>query len=379
MPNPPASLQSSPATVVVHAGRPTRTPGGPLNPQLTLSSTFHAGGERVYARMANPTWDGFEALLGELEGGAALGFASGMAAACAALELVPAGARVLVPTRLYNGVSDRLADLAADGRVERVDVPVHDAAALAAAVATHRPALVWLESPTNPTLEVCDLRAAARAAHAVGALVVCDSTFATPLLQRPLALGCDIVVHSATKFLAGHSDVLLGAVVTADPELAARLHRIRTLTGGVPGTTESWLALRGVRTLALRLERAQATALDLAGRLAAHPAVARVRYPGLPGDPGHAVASAQMRGYGAMLSFETVGTGADAQAVCERVRLWVHATSLGGVESTLERRRQSPVESPEVPETLIRLSVGIEDAADLWADLAAALAPLAPG
>lgn len=336
-----------------------------------MSSTYHAGGEVGYARGSNPVWEALEDAVGTLEGGSALAFASGMAAVNAVLELVPVGGTVVVPTYAYNGTQARLRELSAAGRLVVREVAAGDPAALEAAC--RGADLVLLESPTNPMMEVCDIAAAATAGHAAGALVACDSTFATPLLQRPLELGCDLVVHSATKALSGHSDVLLGIVVTADPELLARLARVRKLTGGIPGPVEAWLALRGLRTLALRMERAQLNAGELARRLQRHPAIRRVRYPGLPDDPGHDLAGQQMAGYGALLSIETAGTAADAQGVCERVRLWTHATSLGGVESSLERRRRWADESPAVPETLIRLSVGIEDVEDLWADLSDAL------
>jgi cystathionine gamma-synthase len=359
----------------VQAGRPQRRPDGPVNPDITLSSTFHAGGEVGYARNSNPTWEPLEDAIGELEGGHALLYASGMAAVSAVLELVPLGGTVVAAAHAYNGTRARLAELAAGGRLVVREVRVEDGAALAEACPGAD--LVWLESPTNPTMAVCDLAAAARVAHDAGALVVCDSTFATPLVQRPIEHGTDIVVHSATKALSGHSDVLLGVVVTPHEDLFSRLWRIRKLTGAIPGPVEAWLALRGLRTLALRVDRAQSNAAELARRLGTHPAVARVRYPGLPGDPGHAVATRQMSGYGSLLAFETVGDAAAAQSVCERTRLWLHATSLGGVESSLERRRRWADESTEVPENLIRLSVGIEDVEDLWDDLRQALDPLA--
>lgn len=347
-----------------------------MNPDITLSSTYHAGGEVGYARTSNPVWVALETAVGTLEGGSALAFASGMAAVNAVLELVPVGGTVVAPIRAYNGTQARLGDLAAARRLSVREVAVDDAAAVAAACESAD--LVWLESPTNPTMDVCDVAAAAHAAHAAGALVACDSTFATPLVQRPLELGCDIVVHSATKALSGHSDVLLGVVVTADEGLLARLQRVRKLTGAIPGPVEAWLALRGLRTLALRMERAQSNAGKLARRLQHHPAVVRVRYPGLPDDPGHALAARQMAGFGALVSFETVGGAADAQGVCERTQLWLHATSLGGVESSLERRRRWADENADVPETLIRLSVGIEDVEDLWTDLDAALRAIVP-
>ncbi len=365
-----------PASLVVHAGRPAREPDAPLTEPVTFAATYIAGGPLGYGRFGNPTWSALEDVLGELEDGRALAFASGMGATSAVLDLVPLGGRVVVPRHGYSGLLALLDQQAATGRVavERVDIA--DTAAVAAAV--QGAAMLWAESPTNPALEVADLTTICTAAREVGAIVAVDNTFATPLLQRPLTLGADLVVHSATKFLSGHSDVVLGAVVTRDDasgttlydELAARRRNL----GAVPGPMEAWLALRGIRTLALRLDRAQHNALVLAQRLAEHPRVGRVRYPGLPDDPGHMLASRQMTGYGAVLAVEVAGDAADADRVCERVRLWVHATSLGGIESMLERRRRWPSESPTIPETLLRLSVGIEHVEDLWTDLDQALA-----
>jgi cystathionine gamma-synthase len=226
-------------------------------------------------------------------------------------------------------------------------------------------------------IQVADLPALTAAARAAGALSVVDNTFATPLVQRPLDAGADVVVHSVTKYLAGHSDVVLGAVVTSDDEggreLSDRLRTYRQLNGAIAGPQEVWLALRGLRTLAVRMERAQSNATELARRLSGHAAVERVRHPSLPNDPGHERALRQMRGFGAMLSVDVRGGAPAAERVAAATRLWVHATSLGGVESTLERRRRHAAESPLVPEGLLRLSVGIEDVEDLWADLDGAL------
>jgi cystathionine gamma-synthase len=234
--------------------------------------------------------------------------------------------------------------------------------------------LLWLETVTNPMLAVADLPALISAAHAAGAQVCVDATFSTPLNVRPLELGADVVMHSVTKYLSGHSDVLMGVLATSSPELARSLRERRTLTGAIPGALESFLALRGLRTLALRMERAQANALELAQRLAAHPAVARVRYPGLPSDPGYAVATRLFAGYGAMISFEVNGSADFADDVCQRVRLINHATSLGGVESLIERRGRYDVDAGfGTPATLLRFSVGIEHVEDLWDDLAQAL------
>ncbi|GAA3133973.1 cystathionine gamma-synthase [Kribbella aluminosa] len=358
-----------PSTVVVHAGRPERVPNAPVGPSPVFSSTYVAGGDRGYGRFGNDAWTALEDTLGQLEGGRALSFASGMAAAAAVIDLVPVGGRVVAPQHAYSGVLALLDQYAETGRltVQRADIADTEAVDVDGAD------LLWIESPTNPAMEVADIPALAAAAHAAGATVVVDNTFATPLLQQPLRLGADVVMHSATKFIAGHSDVILGAVVTADDGLWSAIELRRRSLGAIPGSMDAWLALRGLRTLALRLDRAQSTAAYLAERLLQHPRVSRVRYPGLPGDPGHARAAAQMSGFGAILAIELGGDAPGAQKVCESTRLWVHATSLGGVESLLERRRRWPIEVPTIPEDLIRLSVGIEHPADLWADLEQAL------
>ncbi|NAZ85590.1 cystathionine gamma-synthase [Kineococcus sp. T90] len=369
----------SPETLAVVAGRPPRAAGSELNTPVSLSATYVGGGSMGegglgYGRFGNPTWSALESALGALEGGSARTFASGMAAVAAALHLVPAEATVLVPHGAYNGTHAVLALLAEQGRVRVGHVDVTDVADVRERLAAvDGPVLLWLESPTNPLLEVADLAALAAAGHARGALVVVDNTFATPLLQRPLDLGADVVVHAVTKFLSGHSDVVLGALVTRSEELLAAVTRHRTLHGAIPGPMEAFLALRGLRTLPLRLERAQRSAAELALRLREHPAVARVRHPSLPEDPGHELARAQMRGFGALVSIEVAGGAAAADAVVDAVRLWVPATSLGGVESLIERRRRHAGEPRVVPEELLRLSVGVEDLEDLWADLSRAL------
>lgn len=361
-----------PASIVVHAGRPSREPDAALVGPPVFTSTYVAGGPVGYGRFGNPTWSGFEECLGQLEGGRALAFASGMAAAAAVCDLVPIGGRVVAPQHAYSGVLALLDQQSATGRlsVERVDLTDTDAVT----AAVHGADLLWAESPTNPALEVADLRGICAAARAAGAMVAVDNTFATPLLQQPLALGADVVVHSVTKFLAGHSDVVLGAVVTDDEATYAAVEQRRRSQGAIPGPMETWLALRGMRTLALRLDRAQHNAALLAERLQNHPRVTRVRYPGLPDDPGHARATEQMSGFGAILAIELGGDEEFAQRVCEGTRLWVHATSLGGVESMLERRRRWAAEAVSIPADLIRLSVGIEHPEDLWADLSQALA-----
>src|SRR3954451_15072387 len=371
----------SPATLAVTAGRPGVEPNAPLSVPIVHTSTYVASpgapqpGDLGYGRWTNPTWQAFETALGRLEGGEALLFASGMAAVSAVVEQVPDGGRIVVPATAYNGSLVLFGELAERGRLDVVGVHVADTDAVRAALATGAH-LLWLETPTNPLLEVADLPALVAAGHAAGAVVAVDNTFSTPLLQTPLGHGADVVVHSVTKYLAGHSDVLLGAAVTRDPLLREALHRHRTTRGGIPGAAEAWLALRGLRTLHLRVERAGANAAELARRLEAHPAVARVRHPSLRDDPGHERALAQMHGFGAIVSIELAGGPEAAEQVAARVRLWVHATSLGGVESTLERRRRHATEPTGVPESLVRLSIGVEDVEDLWADLDAALRSL---
>ncbi len=354
-PGPPSPRALSPRTLAVVAGRPERVPDAPFSEPVTFASTYVAGGEIEYGRYGNPTWTAFEAAIGALEGGWALAFSSGLAAASAVLSLLPEGGTAVAPDNAYTGTLALLRERAAQGRAVVRAVDVGDREAVAAAAPGSD--LLWLESPTNPRLDVADLPAAAAAAAACGALLVVDNTFATPILQRPLDVGADLVVHSATKLIAGHSDVVLGVVCGRAEELHHRLDDHRRLHGGIPGPMETWLALRGLRTLALRVEHAQASAGLLAARLAGHPAVDRVRYPGS----------------GSILAVEPAGGSAAADALAARVRLWIHATSLGGVESTLERRRRWPGESAAVSEALVRLSVGIEDVEDLWADLARAL------
>lgn len=356
------------ATRAVTAGRPTG-PGEPMNVPPTLTSTYRDGGDLGYGRWGNPTWTAFESAIGALEGGQALAFASGMAAMAAVLATLPVGSTVLLPRDAYAGGRNFLADLGGRGRLTALPVDMTDTTAVLDRIPDAD--LVWVESPINPLLDIVNLAAVVGAASAAGIPAVVDNTLATPVVQRPLELGATAVVHSATKFIGGHSDLLLGTVVTRDRDLLDRLLQRRTLHGAVPGTLEAWLALRGLRTLPLRVERAQASALLLAGRLEQSPGVLRIRYPGLSSHPGHGLASTQMSGYGAVLSFE-LGDGEAAQAFVGRLRLVVGGTSLGGVESTIDRRNRWPGEE-HVPAGLLRLSVGIEDPEDLWHDLDQAL------
>jgi cystathionine gamma-synthase len=344
-----------PDTIAVAAGRPEGD-GSPLNHPVVLASNFRGGGD--YGRThGTEGWAALEDTIGALEGGLATSFATGMGAAAAALfALAP---RVLVlPTVSYLGVRALVDDLVERQSMEVRHVDIADTAAVVAAC--EGADVVWVETPTNPTLDVADLPAIAAAAGRARARVVVDATFATPVGGvRPLSVGVDVVLHSGTKFIGGHSDLMIGLLVTGDAELHERIRHARVVTGATPGALEAFLALRGVRTLPLRMRAATENAVALVDRLRAHPAVAEVRYPGS----------------GAMVSFVLRGGAAAADAVCTAVRLIVPATSLGGVETTMERRQKYPGDA-HVDPGLIRMSVGIEHLDDLWTDLTAALATI---
>jgi cystathionine gamma-synthase len=360
-------------SLLVSSGRP-HEPGAPLSAPIVLTAPFrHDPADNAYSReQPTQTRAALETALGELDGGTALAFASGMAATAAVAEGQPHGAVAVVPNVAYQGSVSIFAQQQELGRMSLRSVDIADTSAVVAALdGAH---LLWLETTTNPLLAVPDLPVLIDAAHDAGAVVCVDATFSTPLNVRPLDLGADVVMHSATKYLSGHSDVLMGVLTARSPERAQALLDRRALTGAIPGALESFLALRGLRTLAVRWERAQANAMELARRLDAHPQVTRVRYPGLPSDPGHERASRLFAGYGAMIGIEVAGGADDAERVCERVRLITHATSLGGVESLIERRARYAVDAEfGTPSTLLRFSVGIEHVDDLWDDLDQAL------
>lgn len=356
-------------TVAVAAGRP-HAPGEPLNTPPVMASAFHAGGPQAYARAGTPTTAALEDALGRLDGGEAVAYGSGIAAINAVVEtLVGQGGVVVAPYDAYQNTRALLDDLAGRGRLGWRAVDVADTEATLAAC--DGADLLWLESPTNPLMGIADVPALCDGAGARDVPVAVDSTFATPLRLRPLELGADVAVHSATKLMGGHSDLLAGVAVATDGELARALRRRRTLGGAVLDPMVAWLTLRGLRTMPVRVDRAEAVAARLAGNLAAHPAVTRVRYPGLSWDPGAARHAAQADGPGTVVAFELADAVA-ADRACAATRLIAHATSLGGVESTMERRAANPREG-HVPAGLIRLSVGCEAPGDLWADLRAAL------
>ena len=347
-----------PETSAITAGRPEVAPDASLNPPIVFSSTYHAGGPVGYGRYGNESWSALEAAISELEGGQTLSFSSGMAAISAVFSILPIGAPVVASNQGYSGTMSLLNQLHAAGRLEVRFVDITKTEEVVAAI--KGAALLWLESPTNPCLDVADLPALIAAAKKQSIGVGVDNTFATPLVQKPLSMGADIVMHSVTKFLAGHSDVVLGSLSTADPALYKRLEESRRYNGAIAGPFEAWLALRGIRTFPVRFRAAEANAKTLVTRLQNHAKITKVRYPG----------------FGAVISFEIDGTAENAEKVCESSRLITHATSLGGVESLWERRRRWAGESPSVPEQLIRLSVGCEHVDDIWQDIEQALAAL---
>ncbi len=345
-------------TTAITAGRPDIAPDASLNPPVVLTSTFHSGGPIGYGRYGNQTWSALESAIGELEGGSTLIFSSGMAAISAVFSILPIGAPIVASNQGYSGVMTLLNSFHESGRLEVRFVDVVNTNEVIEAMKGC--ALVWLESPTNPGLDVAELEILIAHAKKLGIGVAVDNTFATPLVQNPLAMGADIVMHSVTKFLSGHSDVLMGSLSTNDPALLKRLTDSRSFNGSIPGPFEAWLALRGLRTFPLRFNKSQESAKILIERLKVHPKIRRVRYPG----------------FGAIISFEVDGTGEQTQKVCDSSRLITHATSLGGVESLWERRRRWPMESLSVPEQLIRLSVGCEHVDDIWNDIEEALASI---
>jgi len=374
------------ATRAIHAGQEPDPLTGAVVPPVYQVSTFAqdgVGGLRggyEYSRSGNPTRTALEECLASLEGGSrALAFASGLAAEDTLLRTVGApGAHAVIGNDAYGGTYRLFARVAEPWGLEHTAVDLTDLDAVRRAIEPGRTRIVWTETPTNPLLTVVDIAALAAIAHEAGALLVVDNTFASPYLQQPLSLGADVVVHSTTKYLGGHSDVVGGALVVRDDELGDQLAYHQNAMGSVPGPWDSWLVLRGIKTLAVRMDRHCANAKAVVAALESHPRVSRVLYPGLPGHPGHDVAERQMRDFGGMVSFQVAGGVDEAVAVCGRTRVFTLGESLGGVESLIEHPGRMTHASAagsalEVPADLVRLSVGIEDADDLVADLLQAL------
>lgn len=357
-------------TVAVAAGRPT-TAGSPLNEPLVPASNFVLGSERAYSRDdSTPTWAAFEAVVGALENAEAVSFSSGMAAIAAVFDLLRVNARIVWPEDCYQGVAGMIREGERLGRWTAIRLPVENTDAWCTAAATAD--LVWIESPSNPLLAVADLRRIGSTTRPDGSILAIDNTLAGPLAQQPLDMGVDVAVQSATKHLGGHSDLLCGVATTRRPELARQLRKHRELHGATPGTLETYLATRGVRTYALRAAAAAASALELARRLETDERIERVRYPGLASHPTHPIATQHLANFGSVISFDVIGGARAADEVCRRVRVVRHATSFGAVESTIERRAAVPGQE-HLPPGLLRLSVGIEDIEDLWDDLVQAL------
>jgi cystathionine gamma-synthase len=373
-------------TRAIHAGQEPDPATGAVNVPVHLSTTYKqdgVGGLRggyEYSRSANPTRTALQEALAALEQGTTgMAFASGLAAEDTLLRTVcEPGSHIVLGGDAYGGTFRLISRVLSRWGIEHTAADLNDADALRAAI---RPTtrVIWCETPTNPLLNIADIALTAEMAHAAGALLVVDNTFASPYLQQPLTLGADVVVHSTTKYLGGHSDVVGGALVTADAELGEQLAYHQNAMGAVAGPFDAWLVLRGIKTLGVRMDRHQDNAARIVDFLEGHPAVARVLYPGLPDHPGHRIAARQMSGFGGMISFR-LGAGEEAALkVCERAQLFTLAESLGGVESLIEHpgrmTHASAAGSPlEVPGDLVRLSVGIEDADDLLADLEQALA-----
>ena len=356
---------------VVAAGRPAKQPDGALNPPIALNSTFHEGGPVGYGRYGNETWSALEEAISVLEGGKTLLFSSGMAAISAVFSLLPEGAVIIAANNGYQGTTTLLKKLNESEKLKVRFINLANTDECIAAIPGAQ--MLYLESPLNPLLEVVDLPKIIAAGKAAGCGVAVDNTLATPLLQNPLALGADISIHSVTKYLSGHSDLILGSLTTNDQALYGRLEQSRRYGGAIAGPFEAWIALRGLRTFAIRMQRSQENAMELANRLSKDSRISKVRYPGLATDSYHGLAKSFMKGFGAMISFDVKASVEQVDLMCNSSKLITNATSLGGVESIWERRRRWATESATVPENLIRFSVGIENVDDLWDDIQQAL------
>jgi len=356
---------------VVAAGRPAKQPDGALNPPIALNSTFHEGGPVGYGRYGNETWSALEEAISVLEGGKTLLFSSGMAAISAVFSLLPEGAVIVAANNGYQGTTTLLKKLNESEKLKVRFINLANTDECIAAIPGAQ--MLYLESPLNPLLEVVDLPKIIAAGKAAGCGVAVDNTLATPLLQNPLELGADISIHSVTKYLSGHSDLILGSLTTNDQALYGRLEQSRRYGGAIAGPFEAWIALRGLRTFAIRMQRSQENAMELANRLSKDSRISKVRYPGLATDSYHGLAKSFMKGFGAMISFDVKASVEQVDLMCNSSKLITNATSLGGVESIWERRRRWATESATVPENLIRFSVGIENVDDLWDDIQQAL------
>ncbi|GAA1703570.1 cystathionine gamma-synthase [Microcella alkalica] len=377
------------STRAIHVGQEFDPTTGAVIPPVHFSTTYaqdgigNLRGGYEYGRGGNPTRDSLQKQLASLEGAShAFSFASGLAAEDALLRAVlRPGDHVLMGNDVYGGTHRLVRRIFGDWNIGLTTLELDDLEAVRSALASTGARVLWLETPSNPLMKVTDVAALAEIAHASGALVVVDNTFATPYLQQPLALGADVVIHSTTKYLGGHSDVIGGAVVLSDDALAEKVGFHQFAAGAVSGPLDAWLTTRGIKTLAVRMDRHSASAHALASALEGHPAVARVYYPGLPSHPGHDLAARQMRDFGGMLSLELAGGAAAARAFAEGLRVFSLAESLGGVESLVNYPSEMTHASVrgtalEVSDAIIRLSVGLEDVEDLLADVRQSLARL---
>jgi cystathionine gamma-synthase len=369
-------------TLAVHTGRAPEAQSGAVTPSITLSTTFERATDgtyphgNVYSRSGNPNRDALETALATLEGGReALAFGSGQAATAAILQTLSSGDHVILPNDLYHGTRHLVQLVLARWGLQSDFVDMRHMDSVASAIRPHTK-LIWLETPSNPLLNIADIAPMAELARRVGALCVVDNTWATPIWQRPLALGADVVMHSTTKYIGGHSDVLGGCVVVGEQvsdEWLERLRLSQKLSGGVPSPFDCWLLLRSLPTMPIRVRAQTETAEKVAHFLAQHPSVEAVHYPGLPTHPSHEVARRQMSGFGAMLSVQIKGDESDAMRVAGRVNIFTRATSLGGIESLIEHRASVEGVGGTTPRNLLRISIGLEHVDDLIDDLGQAL------
>jgi cystathionine gamma-synthase len=367
-------------TIAVHAGRKPEAGSGAVAQAIQLSTTFERDPDgsfprgHIYARSSNPNRQNLESCLAALEGGAgAAAFASGSAATFALFQALGPGDHVIAPVDAYYGTALQLREILQRWALQ---ISVVDMTELSQLESAFRPntKLVWVETPSNPLLRIVDIKQVLELAHSAGARIACDSTWATPVLQRPLDLGCDLVMHSTTKYLGGHSDVLSGALISrTEDDFFQRIRKIQTAGGAIPSPFDCWLVRRGISTLPWRVRAQSEQALQIARYLNQHPAVERVHYPGLPGHPGHCIAVRQMKWFGGMLAFQVKGDANRAMAVAAKVKVFTRATSLGGVESLIEHRASIEGPGTTTPENLLRVSVGLEHVDDLIADLDQAL------